>query len=55
MKLERVSVPLDEQDLLELETILQDADKEAALMFLRRLRQQIQQMQVKRVRPRPGG
>jgi hypothetical protein len=51
MKLERLAVLMDEQELLELETIVQDGDKEAALWFLRRLRQRIQQMQAKSVRP----
>jgi lactam utilization protein B len=51
MKLEKMAVPLDEQELLELETIVQDGDKEAAIQFLRRLRQRIQQVQAKSVRP----
>ncbi len=51
MKLEKLAVALDEEELLELETIVQDGDKEAALRFLRRLRQRIEQMQAKSVRP----
>ena len=51
VKLERLAVSLDEQELMELEAIVQDGDKEAALRFLRRLRQRIQQMQLKSVRP----
>lgn len=51
MKLQKLAVLLDEQELLELEGIVQDGDKEAALHFLRRLRQRIEQMQTKSVRP----
>lgn len=51
MKLEKLAVYLDEQELLELEAIVQDGDQEAALQFLRCLRQRIQQMQAKSVRP----
>ena len=51
MKLEKLAVSLDEQELLELEAIVQDADGQAAFRFLRRLRQRIRQMQAKIVRP----
>jgi hypothetical protein len=51
MKLEKLAVSLDKEELLEMEAIVQDQDKEAALAFLRRLRQRIQQMQNKSVRP----
>ncbi len=51
VKLEKLAVSLDEQELLELEAIVQDGDEQAALQFLRRLRQRIQRMQAKSVRP----
>jgi lactam utilization protein B len=51
MKLERVAVVLEPEEMLEMETIVQDGDPEAALQFLRRLRVRVQQMQLKNVRP----
>ena len=51
MKLEKLAVPLDPEEMLELEAIVQDEDRDAALRFLRRLRLRIQQMQLKSVRP----
>lgn len=51
MKLEKLAVPLDGEELLELEAIVQDADKEGALLFLQRLRRRIEQIQLKSVRP----
>ena len=51
MKLEKLAVLLDEQELLELEAIVQDEDRDAALRFLRRLRLRIEQIQLKSVRP----
>jgi len=49
MKLERSTISLDERELMELESILQDRDGEAALTFLRELRKKILEMQRRRM------
>ncbi|MCL4370969.1 MAG: hypothetical protein M1380_08710 [Chloroflexi bacterium] len=51
MKPEKLAVPLDPREVLELEAIVQDKDRDAALQFLERLRLRIQQIQLKSVRP----
>jgi len=50
MKPQRLAVPLEAEEVLELEAIVQEEDREAALQFLRRIRQRIQQMQLKSLR-----
>ncbi len=49
MKLERSTVSFDERELMDLEAIVQDGDKEAALVFLRELRKKIVEMQRRRM------
>lgn len=49
VKPEKLAVPLNEQDLMELESIVQDEDADAALLFLRGLRKKILEMQRRRV------
>ncbi len=49
IKLAKTAVSLDEQELMELEAIVQDEDKEAALEFLRRLRKRVLEIQRRHV------
>ncbi|MBI3914867.1 MAG: hypothetical protein HY327_11870 [Chloroflexi bacterium] len=41
MKIQKVGVYLDEQEIMELETILMDEDEKAAFEFLKRLKKKI--------------
>lgn len=49
IKLERVTISLEERELMELENLLQDGDRDAALAFLRELRKKILEMQRRRM------
>jgi len=49
IKLEKVTLSLEERELMELENILQDGDRDAALTFLRELRKKILEIQRRRM------
>ena len=45
MKIQKIAIYLDEQEILELESIMLDGDELAAFEFLRRLKKKIEVLQ----------